>query len=340
MRNAEARVNPEARPVRVSYVLSTRNRADHLDRALAGARAFVDDGDELIVVDGGSTDHTAAVVAKHRDLVGTFISEPDTGEAHGLNRGVLRARGHIIKQLTDDDHFYPDAMRAAIAALEADPSIDALMCGGEACEFDPATGETRLVEYRFLPAGLRLKDDVGHILRFTQCGLGLVLTRRGLERAGLFDTSFRAVDTDYMARLIACGADFRYMNVKLFRHVTYPHSGQNRGAECVRDRARVLLRSGDWPRVFGELDPRALGEALGMGGLPHGESLARLLWVGEWMRRGPLGPLLDLVAGTLRACARALAACLRLLGRSGPGGGVRGGDTDLTVEPEWDGSLR
>jgi glycosyltransferase involved in cell wall biosynthesis len=331
VRDTETRVVPEARPVRVSYVLSTRNRAEFLDTALVNARQFIASGDEFIVVDGGSSDHTARVVERHRDLVTQFISEPDTGEAHGLNRGVLRARGRIIKQLTDDDYFYPDAMRAAIATLEADPTIDALMCGGEACEFDPATGETRLVEYRFLPPGLRLKDDVGHILRFTQCGLGLVLTRRGLERTGLFDTSFRAVDTDYMARLIACGADFRYLNIKLFRHITFPHSGQNRGAECVRDRARVLLRNGDWARVFGELDPRALGEALGMGGLPHGGSLARLLWVGEWVRRGPLGPLLDLLAGALHAAARVLGACRR---------GLRREDADLTVEPEWDGSLR
>jgi glycosyltransferase involved in cell wall biosynthesis len=340
VRETDARAEPEARPVRVSFVLSTRNRADLLDKALINARQFVGDRDELIVVDGGSSDHTNQVIERHRDLVTQFVSEPDSGEAHGLNRGLLRARGRIIKQLTDDDYFYPDAMRSAIARLEAEPSIDALMCGGEACEFDPASGETRLVEYRFLPAGLRLKDDVGHILRFTQCGLGLVLTRRGLERAGLFDTSFRAVDTDYMARLIACGADFRYLNIKLFRHVTYPHSGQNLGAECVRDRARVLLRSGDWPRIFGELDPRALGEALGMGGLPHGESLARLLWVGEWVRRGPFGPLLDLVAGALRATARALAACRRFLCKIGILGAGQGNDTDLSVEPEWDGSLR
>src|SRR5439155_11758122 len=97
MRDPQAREGTE-RPVRVSYVLSTRNRADLLDRALAGARELVGREDELIVVDGGSTDRTAAVVEAHADIVSVFLSEPDTGEAHGLNRGLLRARGRFIKQ--------------------------------------------------------------------------------------------------------------------------------------------------------------------------------------------------------------------------------------------------
>ncbi len=340
MRDAQAREGTE-RPVRVSYVLSTRNRADHLDAALASAREFVGPEDELIVIDGGSTDRTAAVVEAHGDLVSLFISEPDTGEAHGLNRGLLRARGRFIKQLTDDDIFYPDAIRAAIATLEARPEIDALICGGEAHEFDPATGRTRPVEYRFLPRGLRLADDVGHFLLYTQCGLGLVLRRRALERAGLFDTTFRAVDTDYMARLLACGLDFRYLNVKLFRHVTYPHSGQNREAECRRDRARVLVRSGAWSRIDAAHDPDALAQALGLHRVSHGAALARLLWYGEKARRGPLGALLHPLAWALGVAAGALGllrrAYARLLRFAGTG---RQRGVDLTIEPEWDGSLR
>src|SRR5215813_9073341 len=150
-RETPARNAGAARGVRVSFVLSTLNRADHLERALRNAREFIGPDDELIVVDGGSIDRTAEIVRQHADIVTLFVSGPDTGEAHGFNRGLLRARGRIIKLLGDDDFLYPDGMRRAIATLEDHPEIDALVCGGEACEFDPATGRTRLVEYRFLP---------------------------------------------------------------------------------------------------------------------------------------------------------------------------------------------
>jgi len=340
-REAAAQDANGARRVRVSYVLATRNRADHLDRALRNAREFIGTDDELIIIDGGSTDSTAEVVRQYDDMVTQFVSEPDTGEAHGFNRGLLRARGRIIKLLGDDDYLYPDGMRRAIAMLEDHPEIDALMCGGEACEFDPATGRTRVVEYRFLPPGLQLRDDVTNVLRYTQCGLGLVLSRRVLERAGLLDASFRAVDTEYMARLIRSGVDFRYYNVKLFRHITHPHSGQNFEPECLRDRARVLLGSGAFPRIDEAKSPLALAQALGLDRVARGEALALLVWYAERLRRGRLGPLLSLMAWGTRAAARGFRACRGVVRKMLPAGMFRGGrDVDLAVEPEWDGSLR
>ena len=326
--------------VRVSFVLSTHNRAEHLDRALQNVREFIGPDDELIIVDGGSTDRTAEVVQRHADIVTHFVSEPDTGEAHGFNRGLLRARGRIIKLLGDDDYLYPDGMRRAIATLEEHPGIDALMCGGEACEFDPVSGRTRLMEYRFLPPGMHLRDDVTHVLRYTQCGLGLVLSRRVLERVGLLDTSFRAVDTDYMARLIRSGVDFRYYNVKLFRHITHPHSGQNREAESLRDRARVLLGSGAFPRIDEARSSSALAQALGLDRVARGEALALLIWYAERLRRGRLGLLLSFLAWATGAAASAFRACRGVLRRILPARTIgRRQDVDLAVEPEWDGSL-
>lgn len=332
---------PYSGDVRVSFILSTRNRAEHLDRALSNLSEFAGPDDEVIVIDGGSTDHTGEVVRRHGDLVSLFHSEPDSGEAHGLNRGILRSRGRIIKQLTDDDYFFPDAMRRAIDVLEAHPEIEALVCGGEACARDPDGGAIGTVEYRYLPPERRLRDDVTHVLDYTQCGLGLVLTRRAVERVGLFDTTFRAVDTEYMTRLIVSSADVRYLNIKLFRHITYPHSGQHRESECARDRVRAMMRAGAWPALIDRHPISAIGDAFGLRSIPGGDALARLISYGERWRRSPLAPLMRLLAGGLHLASRATAPLRRVM-RAAWSGGRASGSTppDLTVEPEWDGELR
>jgi glycosyltransferase involved in cell wall biosynthesis len=326
--------------VRVSYVLSTRNRADHLDRALKQAAEFVGAQDELIVIDGASTDPTAEVVRSHGALVTLFHSEPDCGEAHGLNRGILRSRGRFVKPLTDDDYFYPAAMRRAIEVLESRPEIDALICGGEAHEFDPVSGESRPVEFRYLPAGLRLRDDVAHILDYTQCGLGLVLTRRAVESVGLFDTTFRAVDTDYMSRLISSGADVRYLNIKLFRHVTFPHSGQHDERESQRDRVRALLRARAWPVMLDRHGVEAIVDGFGLHEVTSGQALARLIYYSERLRRGRLAWVLHLLAGSLHVASRVAAPFRRALRRIAPALAAGEARPDLSVEPDWDDTLR
>ncbi|MCH7706167.1 MAG: glycosyltransferase [Chloroflexi bacterium] len=115
---------------RISYVLPTRNKAQFIGKALEIAKRLVGPEDELIVVDGGSTDGTAEIVASYGDLVDVFISEPDLSPSHASNKGMLTARGRYIKWLTDDDEFFPEAMEQAVGpffAAHGDPGSPATM---------------------------------------------------------------------------------------------------------------------------------------------------------------------------------------------------------------------
>ena len=274
----------EQEPIRTSYVLTTRNRAVFLQRALENAREFMTPRDELIVIDAASTDSTGAVVEENRDLVSVFLSERDSGEAEGLNKGMLLARGEFIKFLTDDDYFYPDAMRLAMGTLEAHPDVDVLLCGGEAFNSDPASGKLRLVRYQYLPEGRSLRDDPYTVWRHVTCGIGLILRRRVLPRLGLLDTTFHAVDLDYLARLVTSGVEFRYLDVKLWRHVNYPHSGENDAERCGWDEIRVVLRHRSWSQLL-TYPSSEIEKLVGLDELPYGSPL--LAWVkeGDWLRQ-------------------------------------------------------
>jgi len=75
---------------------------------------------EYIVVDGASTDQTAEVVKPYLSRL-TYISEPDYGQTHAINKGFAMARGEIVAWLNSDDVFLPGAVSRAVAALQANP---------------------------------------------------------------------------------------------------------------------------------------------------------------------------------------------------------------------------
>lgn len=228
---------------RVSYILATMNRASHLAAALANVREYLTEDDELVIVDGGSTDDTAGVVEQNSDIVARFISEPDRGESHAFNKGILASSGRIIKPLTDDDVLYPEAVHRAVRILTEHPEIDALLCGGESYEANPDGGEPRFLRNIGLREGQPFEKNLHALLFGATCGVGLFLTRPTVAWVGLFDPGFKAVDADIFERLSSSGLNFRYADIKLFRHVTHPHSGMNALPRMVYDVIRIMVRA-------------------------------------------------------------------------------------------------
>ncbi len=99
---------------------------------------------EYLIVDGASTDETAAVVERYAEHL-TFISEPDRGQSDAINKGFRMARGSIVAWLNSDDIFLPGAIRAAVDALQSRP--DAAAVYGEGFQIDEHGG----VISRFAP---------------------------------------------------------------------------------------------------------------------------------------------------------------------------------------------
>jgi len=264
---------------RVSYILTSFNRAGFLKTALQNIREYITGSDELIIVDGGSTDSTGELVRVNNDIVSTFISEPDIGEAHAYNKGLLISKGKYIKFLTDDDYFYPEAMRKSIIALEGHPEFDALQCGGEHFCYDSQSGKLKFCGFSWLSPEIRLKESVSNLfLRSNNivCGAGLWLTKGAVSKIGLFDTSYVCIDASYLAKLVAHpNVNIKFFSIKLYRHNYYLHSGAMNLSFVQRDGVRVLLVHKCWSNIFsGAYPDRAIIEALGLSGWRQFLSLA------------------------------------------------------------------
>lgn len=75
---------------------------------------------ELIVIDGQSTDGTAAIINRYREHIDTLVVEKDRGIYDAMNKGIERATGEYVNFMNASDRFYaPPTLRQVHAALTA-----------------------------------------------------------------------------------------------------------------------------------------------------------------------------------------------------------------------------
>jgi glycosyltransferase involved in cell wall biosynthesis len=90
---------------------------------------------EHIIMDGGSTDETAAVVSEYSGRV-KWISEKDRGQSHAINKGFRMAKGEVVSWLNSDDVILPGAVSHAVRAFENNPRLGAVYGEGYQIDID------------------------------------------------------------------------------------------------------------------------------------------------------------------------------------------------------------
>lgn len=81
---------------------------------------------EYIVIDGGSTDGSLAIIDRHKEHISHFVSEKDKGMYDALNKGIKMATGDIIGMLHADDMFAASDVISSIANSFINVKPDAL----------------------------------------------------------------------------------------------------------------------------------------------------------------------------------------------------------------------
>lgn len=130
-------------PASVSVIMPTFNRARWVGNAIRSALQQMEAGDELIVIDDGSTDDTREVVAAFGERV-TYVLGEHRGAGPARNLGLAHARGDLVAFLDDDDEWLPGKLAMQRGFLEAHPEV--LFCFSD---FQVVTGDGE-VEHRYL----------------------------------------------------------------------------------------------------------------------------------------------------------------------------------------------
>ena len=106
----------------LSVIIPTFNRARLLRRAVDSVLPALGPGDELIVVDDGSTDETPAIV-KGLGTPVAYVQIPHAGAGAARNAGLDAAHGPLVAFLDSDDEWFPDKVTLQRSFLESRPDI-------------------------------------------------------------------------------------------------------------------------------------------------------------------------------------------------------------------------
>lgn len=157
---------------------------------------------EYVVFDGASSDETLDVLRKYENSI-RWVSEPDQGQAHAVNKGLQAATGEIIAWLNSDDVYLEGAFERILDFFESNPDVDVVY--GKAWYVD---ADDRINgEYKTEEWNLERLKEVCFI-----CQPAAFFRRRMVEKFGLLDESLQyCMDYEYWLRLALGGARFTYL---------------------------------------------------------------------------------------------------------------------------------
>lgn len=194
-------MTPKAEPA-VSVVIPAHNAAWCIRRAVDSVLAQTFRDFELIVVDDGSTDDTAATLHAYGDRL-RVVAQANGGMSSARNAGIRTARGRYLAFLDADDRWLPDKLARQVALMTSQPEL--AFCAATATLEDP-DGNT-VGAWACNRQGRATVADVFASHATIAGGASSVLARRELVRAlgGFDETLFGAEDTDLWIRLAALG---------------------------------------------------------------------------------------------------------------------------------------
>lgn len=120
---------------RITIITPSFNQGQYLEQTMLSVLDQEYPNLEYIIIDGGSTDNSVDIIRKYEDKLAYWISEPDNGQAHAINKGLEKATGDVFNWLNSDDYLEPGALMA-IGKKFAENPFAKIVCGYTYCFFE------------------------------------------------------------------------------------------------------------------------------------------------------------------------------------------------------------
>lgn len=213
--------------MKISVILPVRNGAPYLGEAIESVLTQSRPADELIVVDDGSTDKTPEILAHYSAYIRTIRKAP-AGQAAATVAGISAAAGNLLAFQDADDIWAPGRLEMQIAALCADPTLDAV------------AGLSEQFVSPELDADAQRRLAPAHLVLVGESAPCMLLRRVSYERFGGFDVSLSATFfMEWLARAKAGGLRISILDHVVHRRRLHP-TNQGRLNSEARDRELLL----------------------------------------------------------------------------------------------------
>lgn len=103
---------------KISIITVCFNAASTIEETINSVINQPYENKEYIIIDGGSTDGTIDIIKKYEDKIAYWVSEPDYGLYHAMNKGIEKATGDIIGMINADDYYFDNVFADVAKAFE------------------------------------------------------------------------------------------------------------------------------------------------------------------------------------------------------------------------------
>jgi glycosyltransferase involved in cell wall biosynthesis len=106
---------------KLSIIIPSFNQGDFIEETIRSVVYQNYPNLELIIIDGGSKDNTVEIIKKYTSHISYWVSEPDNGQSHAINKGFVKATGQWVAWINSDDCYLRNAFYYLFVEINLEP---------------------------------------------------------------------------------------------------------------------------------------------------------------------------------------------------------------------------
>ena len=197
----------------LSIITIVLNKENSIEETILSVISQLEEKDEYIIIDGGSTDNTPIILDKYRSKITHLISEPDKGIYDAMNKGIALAKGNMLGIINGGDSYLPHALKY-VRQFRGD------VLTGNMIKFDRKSSKKQVI-----------KRDESYLKRLPVFMIlnhpATFVAKNIYEKYGTFNSSYQILgDKDFFLKLYLNGVKFKFTEKVLAAFETGGTSGK------------------------------------------------------------------------------------------------------------------
>ena len=207
---------------RISIITPSYNQGQFLEETICSVLLQDYPAIEYIIIDGGSTDDSKAIINKYKNKLAWSVSEPDNGQADAINKGLKKATGEFVAWLNSDDIYTENAISSAVEKLKSHP--DCGMVFSNVLSMDSDSSIFNIMQYG--------NWGLLELMEFKVIGQpGIFMRKEALDNVGFLEPDYHWLMDHHLWLKIASKYPIKYVDEIWAAARFHPGAKNLRGAE-------------------------------------------------------------------------------------------------------------